>query len=164
MSSPLELRDVGASGEAADVMLSCRSCQKRKPLAPAFSEEGKVNLPRCRGWHPHLRVAPLEECQSLAVPITLGATNVWFARTLSALSIPSSSDPLEQLVEQDLLSLFEDVESERDTKLARKTAQVRSIHRCANLGRYSKSARTADYRHSDTKGVEGSRVELILNS
>jgi hypothetical protein len=117
---PLELRDVGASGEAADVMLSCRNCQKRKPLAPAFSDEGKAALPKCRGWHPHLRVAPLEECQSLAAPITLGATNVWFARTLSALSIPSSSDPLEQLVEQDLLSLFEDVESERDAKLARK--------------------------------------------
>lgn len=56
---PLELRDVGASGEAADVMLSCRNCQKRKPLAPAFSEEGKASLPKCRGWHPHLRVAPL---------------------------------------------------------------------------------------------------------
>jgi hypothetical protein len=115
---PLELRDVGASGEAADVMLVCRACQKRKPLAPAFSEDGKADLPACRGRHPHLRVAPLEECHSPAQPITLGATNMWFARTLSALSIPSSADPLEQLVEQDLTSLFEDVESERDVKLA----------------------------------------------
>lgn len=45
---------------------------------------------------------------------------MWFSRTLSALSIPSSADPLEQLVEQDLASLFEDVESERDVKLVRK--------------------------------------------
>jgi len=117
---PLELRDVGASGEAADVMLICRACQKRKPLAPAFSEDGKADLPPCRGRHPHLRVAPLEECHSPAQPITLGATNMWFARTLSALSIPSSADALDQLVEQDLTSLFEDVESERDVKLARK--------------------------------------------
>ncbi|MEO8369114.1 MAG: hypothetical protein ABI806_07945 [Candidatus Solibacter sp.] len=39
---------------------------------------------------------------------------------LPALSIPSSADPLEQLVEQDLTALFEDTESERDVKLARK--------------------------------------------
>ena len=116
----LEFRDVGASGEAADVMLICRLCEKRKPLAPAFSEEGKANLPPCRGRHPHLRVAPLEQCLAPVQPITLGATNMWFAKTLSALSIPSSTDPLEQLVEQDLISLFEDVQSERDVKLTRK--------------------------------------------
>src|ERR1035437_7411033 len=117
---PLELRDVGASGEAADVMLFCRACQKRKPMAPAFSEDGKAALPGCRGRHPHLRVAPLEECNAQSQPITLGATNMWFSRTLSALSIPSSADPLEQVVEQDLTALFEDAESERDVKLARK--------------------------------------------
>lgn len=117
---PLRLRDVGASGEAADVMLICSACQKSKPLAPAFSEDGRADLPGCRGRHPHLRVAPLEECHAVAKPITLGATNMWFAKTLSALSIPSTADALEQLVEQDLSSLFEDVESERDVKLARK--------------------------------------------
>ena len=45
---------------------------------------------------------------------------MWFARTLSALSIPSSTDALDQIVEQDLTSLFEEVESERDVRLARK--------------------------------------------
>jgi len=114
---PLEFRDVGASGEAADVMLICRACQKRKPLAPAFSEEGRSQLPACRGRHPHLRVAPLEECHAASQPITLGATNMWFSRTLSALSIPSVSDQLEQLVEQDLGALFAEAESERDVKL-----------------------------------------------
>jgi hypothetical protein len=117
---PLRLRDVGASSEAADVMLICSACQKTKLLAPAFSEDGKADLPPCRGRHPHLRVAPLEECHAIPQPITLGATNMWFARTLSALSIPSSADPLDQLVEQDLTSLFEDVASERDVKLVRK--------------------------------------------
>jgi hypothetical protein len=45
---------------------------------------------------------------------------MWFSRTLSALSIPSSADPREQVVEQDLTALFEDAESEPDVKLARK--------------------------------------------
>jgi len=66
------------------------------------------------------RVAPLEECDAPSQPITLGATNMWFSRTLSALSIPSSADPLEQLAEQDLTALFEDAESERDVKLVRR--------------------------------------------
>jgi hypothetical protein len=43
---PLELRDVGASGEAADVMLLCRACQKRKPLAPPFPKRVEPNFPR----------------------------------------------------------------------------------------------------------------------
>lgn len=121
---PLEFRDVGASGEAADVMLLCRACQKRKPLAPAFSEEGRAQLPACRGRHPHLRVAPLEDCHAASQPVTLGATNMWFSRTLSALSIPSTTDPLEQLVEQDMTGLFDEAESERDVKLLR-TGHVR---------------------------------------
>lgn len=91
-----------------------------KPLAPAFSEDGRAALPGCRGRHPHLRVTRPEECHAAIQPITLGATNSWFPLTLSALSIPSSADPLEQLVEQDLTSLFEDAESERDVMFARK--------------------------------------------
>lgn len=117
---PLELRDVGASGEAADVMLICRVCRATKPLAVAFSEEGRNALPGCSGRHPHLRVAPPEECVARPQPITLGATNMWFSAILSAISIPAAADPLEQLVEQDLLLLFEDVQSERDVKFARK--------------------------------------------
>lgn len=117
---PLELRDVGASGEAADVMLRCNRCGSTKPMAPAFSEDGRANMPRCSGRHPHLRVAAPDECRHTARPITLGATNMWFSRTFSALSIPSSTDPLEQLVEQDLTTLFEDVQSEREVKLARR--------------------------------------------
>ena len=117
---PLDCAMWVPSGEAADVMLTCSACQKSKPMAPAFSDDGRAGLPTCRGRHPHLRVAPLEECRLAVQPITLGATNMWFSRTLSALSIPSTADPLEQVVEQDLTALFEDAESERDVKLSRK--------------------------------------------
>jgi hypothetical protein len=119
-SGPLELRDVGASGEAADIFLVCRACNRVKPMAPAFTDEGKASMPPCRGWHPHLRVAPTEECTCLPRPIGLGATNMWFGNTLSALSIPTSTEPLEQLIEQDYASLFEDAQSEREVKFARK--------------------------------------------
>ena len=111
---PLELRDVGASGEAADVMLMCRACQKRKPMAPAFSEDGRAGYCRPgRGIDIHISSgrAARGPC-TFASPrpiIRLGATNMWFSRTLSALSIPSTADPLEQVVEQDLSrAYFED--------------------------------------------------------
>jgi hypothetical protein len=119
-TGPLELRDQGPSGEAADVFLHCRACNKMKPMAPAFSEEGKASMPSCRGWHPHLRVAAPEPCTCQPRPIGLGATNMWFGNTLSALSIPTSVDPLEQLVEQDLASLFEEAQTEREIMFARK--------------------------------------------
>ena len=45
---------------------------------------------------------------------------MWFGNTLSALSIPTSTDPLEQLVEQDLASLFEEAQTEREIMFARK--------------------------------------------
>jgi hypothetical protein len=55
-------------------------------------------------------VAPIDECHAMTRPITLGTTKLGFARTLSALSMPSSADPLDELVEQDLTFLFENVE------------------------------------------------------
>lgn len=117
---PLELRDIGPTGEAIDVRLSCKACNKSKPMALAFAENGRANLPPCRGWHPHLRVAPAEECGNQVRPMLLGATNQWFGRQYSALSIPVSADPLEQIVAQDLTALFEGVESAREAGFARR--------------------------------------------
>ncbi|MEQ1947250.1 MAG: DUF1998 domain-containing protein [Bryobacteraceae bacterium] len=118
--SQLELRDLGVTGEAIDVRLKCRVCEKSRPMALAFSEDGRARLPRCRGWHPHLRVAPAEGCGHEVRPMLLGATNQWFSKIYSALSIPTSVDPLEQKVSQDLTSLFDGIESAREAGLARR--------------------------------------------
>lgn len=117
---PLELRDVGPTGEAIDVRLGCKACNKSRPMALAFAENGRAGLPPCRGWHPHLRVAPVEDCGQQVRPMLLGATNQWFARQYSALSIPPSADPLEQFVARDLTTLFEGVESAREAGFARR--------------------------------------------
>lgn len=65
---PPRLRDVGASAEAAAVMLTCSAYQKSKPMALALSEDGKAALLKCHGRHPHLRVAPLRRGPAEWVP------------------------------------------------------------------------------------------------
>ena len=91
-----------------------------KPMAPAFSEEGKAALPTCRGWHPHLRVAPLEECTAQPQPITLGATNMWFSRTAFGALDPIVCRSVGTVGRAGSTALFEDAESEREVMLARK--------------------------------------------
>lgn len=117
---PLELREIGPGGEASDTWLKCRACNKQRSMAQAFSQDGRASLAACRGWYPHLRVAPAAACNAEARPIVLGATNQWFSQVYSALSIPSTADPLEQLVERDLTSLFDGVESAREAGFARR--------------------------------------------
>ncbi len=118
-SGPLTL-NIGATGEASETWVECKACDRRKPMATAFSQEGRANLPQCRGWHPHLKMPPAEACNCEVRPMVLGATNQWFSKLFSALSIPSTAEPLEQLVEQDLSSLFNDVESAREAGFARR--------------------------------------------
>jgi MrfA Zn-binding domain len=103
-SGTIRLRKIGASDEAADLILECESCSAKKSMAQAFSEQGRDALPGCRGRRPHLR--DLEEgCTERARPILLGASNSWFPIALNALTIPASSNRLAQLVEENWTTL-----------------------------------------------------------
>lgn len=96
---PLRMKVLGVSGEAADVQVSCVKCEKRRRMSDAIGKDAPANLPKCRGFHPHLRSWPAEQCGQPLRTITLGASNSWFALTLSVLSIPSATDALAKLVE-----------------------------------------------------------------
>jgi hypothetical protein len=95
---PLRFSETGASGEAADVFVSCDACNARRPMVDAFGESGNESLPACRGRRPHLRDYS-EGCKTTPRAILLGASNSWFPIVLSALSIPTASGKLAQLVE-----------------------------------------------------------------
>ena len=98
-SGTMRLRKIGASDEAADLILECETCGAKKSMAQAFSEQGREALPGCRGRRPHLR--DLEDgCTEKGRPILLGASNSWFPIALNALTIPASSNRLAQLVEE----------------------------------------------------------------
>jgi len=98
---PLYLYEIGASGEAADVEVECKQCKTKRRMAEAFGRDNAQNMPHCRGRRPHLRDFEQDGCDVKHVrPILQGASNSWFPVTLSALSIPQSTDKLAQLVDE----------------------------------------------------------------
>jgi hypothetical protein len=103
--SLLRLFEYGVSGSAADIELKCETCTATRRMSDAFGDSGKRNLPQCRGRNVHLRNFDADGCDQQMIAISLGASNSWFPITLSALSIPNSINPLEQLLERHWITL-----------------------------------------------------------
>jgi len=95
----LRFEEYGVTGAASDIVVRCEGCQRSRRLSDAFGENGKQNMPKCRGRHPHLRDFD-DECDQQMEAMLLGASNSWFPITLSALSIPLHASPLAQLVQK----------------------------------------------------------------
>ncbi|MCI0338416.1 MAG: DUF1998 domain-containing protein [Acidobacteria bacterium] len=98
--SVLHLSEYGVSGTAADIKVTCKNCGKGKNMAQAFGEAGRAYMPKCRGRHPHLHKFEPDGCDEQMVAMLLGATNLWFPVTFSALAIPSKSGKLRDLVDK----------------------------------------------------------------
>ena len=97
----LELQEYGVSGEAADVEVSCRDCGASRRMAEAFGKDAPQHLPQCRGRRPQLRDFEAEPCNAPRQTILLGASNAWFAATLSTLYVPEAKeDQLAKRVEE----------------------------------------------------------------
>jgi hypothetical protein len=83
-----------ASTLAPQITIRC-SCGHSRGLRDALGRGGWENLPACRGRHPHLqRFYPCGKPLRLMV---LGASNLWFGITESALHLPQEQS-LESLV------------------------------------------------------------------
>ncbi len=115
----LRLYEFGASGEVADIQAQCIKCDMKRRMSDAFGTDGQLHLLPCRCRWPHLRKFDESECTQAQRGILLGASNSWFPLMLSALSIPTTTDKLGQLIEQNWAEL-EECESARDVKLKRK--------------------------------------------
>jgi hypothetical protein len=120
----LELRELGVSGEAADVEVRCRQCGDSRRMVEAFGREGMANLPACRARRPQLRDFDTEPCKADPRAILLGASNSWFAVTLSTLFVPTRpKDRLAALVE-DHWTLLGDVDDDKILGFLRKQGQL----------------------------------------
>lgn len=94
----LRFFEQGASLETRDLFVACGAGDaKARSMAEAFGPDAELSLPRCRGSHPHLRDYDTS-CELQLRAILLGASNGWFAVTMSALAVPTEADELEQIV------------------------------------------------------------------
>jgi len=99
----LEMRDAG-SVLGPRVTVSCSAgCGSRRNISEAAGTKGVANLPSCRGRHPHLQA--FEHCGEPLKLMVLGASNMWFNVSLSALHLPDD-DPIAVAVSEqwDILS------------------------------------------------------------
>lgn len=112
----LGMREFGAPGDASDIIVKCHTCNSERRMADAFDPDNPF---ACTGHHPHLRLVESKPCKEPAKTILLGASNSWFAVSLSALSIPRATDKLERMVEEQWLEL-KDAEDLDEVKLLRK--------------------------------------------
>ncbi|MGN2640575.1 DrmB family protein [Nocardia takedensis] len=95
----LQMEDRGGN-LGADVKITCRHCPANRNIREAMGSRGEQNLPPCRGRHPHLSTFDANCAKPLKV-IVVGASNQWFAETLSALAVPSTdSSRLDDLIEK----------------------------------------------------------------
>ena len=125
-NGPLRFLETGASGEAADVQVRCDTCKSARSMALVFTDQGKSEMPACRGRRPHLRDYDPKVCTETVKPILLGASNIWFPILFSALSVPGRSGRLEQLLEQQW-SAFERIREQRDIELLRSFQGLRDF-------------------------------------
>ncbi len=75
------MEDYGGN-RGANVMIRCPSCRAKRNISRAMGRRGAENLPACRGRHPHL--STFENCAERPMVLVVGASNQWFAQTLSA--------------------------------------------------------------------------------
>ncbi len=68
------------------VQVRCAECGESRSIADAAGRDGPQSLPVCRGRHPHLQ--RFEPCGRPLRLMVLGASNLWFSVTASALHLP----------------------------------------------------------------------------
>lgn len=93
----LQANDIGTGGRATDLLVKCLTCDAKSTLAKAFGPAALKTMPQCRGRHPHLGLSS-EPCGNQLRTLVLGASNLWFSTSLSALSLPVEGGSLDQLV------------------------------------------------------------------
>ena len=81
----LKMRD-SASTLGPRVTVSCDECGASRNIQDAAGKDGWQALPACRGRHPHLQ--RFENCERNLRLMVLGASNLWFSVTASALHLP----------------------------------------------------------------------------
>ncbi|MCY7343291.1 MAG: DUF1998 domain-containing protein [Pseudonocardia sp.] len=85
----LRMEDRGGN-LGANVEIRCVSCGASRNIRQALGRRKQPNLPRCRARHAHLNWFDPAGCPEDPQVLVVGASNQWFAQTLSALAVPKT--------------------------------------------------------------------------
>jgi hypothetical protein len=96
----LRLISQGRTAALADLEVRCETCKKPpRSLGGALGPTALRDLD-CSGERPWLIGSQPEQCHEKLRSVLRGASNVYFSSTLSALSIPPWSDPIQVLLNE----------------------------------------------------------------
>ena len=124
-NSSLRMLERGVSGEPSDIYIKCEICGKGRAMSEAFSSnEDRTYQPECRGRRPHLRDFE-NTCQfQPARTILLAASNTWFPLIYTLLALPTTADPLGQLIEVHW-DTWREAQNVEDVGIYRRLAKLR---------------------------------------
>ncbi len=91
----LVLRSDGASSALESIFISCERCRAKASLGGIFAKDLFKTLGiSCNGNRPW--IGDREDCEATLKTVQRGASNIYFAKVDSALSIPPWDNPLEE--------------------------------------------------------------------
>ncbi len=96
----LKMYSTGNTSTLADMWIEC-SCGAKRSMNGATQRENFEEL-SCTGHHPFRPNVKNQECNKLVIPSQRGASNVYFAVSRSAISIPPWINPLYNLIDEHL--------------------------------------------------------------
>lgn len=112
LNSELEISSTGRSTTLSSIAVKCRKCNLSATLEKIFDPGELASLP-CPGQRPWLQ--DRVQCGKRLAALQRGASNVYFAVTESAVSIPPFSSATAKIIEKHWasLSLYDDPEDNR---------------------------------------------------
>ena len=106
----LRLYSTGNTSTLADMWVECTACHAKRSMSGATQKENFEEL-TCSGHHPFRPNHKNTKCHKKIIPSQRGASNVYFAVSRSAISIPPWINPLYNLIDDHLreIDLLEQV-------------------------------------------------------
>lgn len=92
----LYLKSMGNTSSLAELRVEC-SCGAKRLMSGAIQKEKFAGL-SCSGNHPHRPNAKPKICKKAVIPSQRGASNVYFAVTRNAISIPPWTNPINDIM------------------------------------------------------------------
>lgn len=95
----LRMYSIGNTSTLADMWVECACGKARRSMGGATQAENFEGL-TCQGHHPFRPNHKNEKCNKSVIPSQRGASNVYFAVSRSAISIPPWINPLYNLIDE----------------------------------------------------------------